>query len=247
MDAVILTLTISPSEINYDIHKDNDEHNINKIYLDLTPPLKIMYINKNQKYFIYSRDKDFASNLKSKFSDDFSAEKENWESINKQSISMHIDFLKDVKSKNIKKTAKLSLYDLLDKKIIKYIQKNFKSYSKYSENMIVYEDGTEMCKFYEFLKIPILFKNKISGEKYDFSIKKNNSIKNGFDIECHVNGKELNITFKPYKGKLVVIGLSSGYQVNPKSWEIAVSTIATAWNEYPEDIDNIDVDLLEKL
>lgn len=174
-------------------------------------------------------------------------EKAKWEKLNKNSISEHIDFLKKVKSSDLNTLAKTSLYLLLDKKIIKYIQKNFKSYSKYSKNMIVYEDGTEMCRFYEFLKTPILFKNKISGERYDISIVKNDSIKNGFDVVCQVNGKELNISFKPYKGKLVLVGLSSGYQVNPNNWEVAVSTLAMAWNEYPEDLENIDVDLLEKL
>lgn len=100
-----------------------------------------------------------------------------WEVLNKNSISEHIDFLKKVKSTELNTLAKTSLYSLLDKKIIKYIQKEFKSYSQYSNKMIIYEDGTEMCKFYEFLKMPILFKSKTSGEKTNFSIEKNDSFK----------------------------------------------------------------------
>ena len=113
--------------------------------------------------------------------------------------------------------------------------------------MIIYQNVHDLCKLHEFLTLPIVSKNKHSGEKTDFTLERNNSKKNVFDIVCFVNGKELNISLRPYKNKLVLVGLSSGYQENPKNWEFGVSAIATAWNKYPEDLDNIDIELLEKL
>jgi len=204
------------------------------------------YIRKRLQA-VYTKDINISKNIQEEYLVKNNNDSNNWVLVNKNSISEHINFLKSVKEPKLKSTAETSLHELLDKKVIKYIQNKYKPYTKYTDNMIIYENGTEMCKFYEFLKMPIIFKNNVSGEKYDISIEKNDSITNGFDIICKVNGKELNISFKPYKSKLVLVGLSSGFQVNPKSWEFAVSTIATSWNKYPEDLDAIDVELLEKL
>jgi hypothetical protein len=241
--------------IHYDVDKNGGNSsfeypNINPAYEKSIPPFKIMQLLKGKKKiesFVYTRDLNSINDLKKEFSANIENDKNNWDTLEMNSISGHIAFLQSVKNPELKLKAEQSFNELLDKKTIKYIQKKYKSYSKYSNNMIVYEDGTEMCKFYEFLKLPVLFKNKTSGEKINISIEKNNSFEKGFDIVCQINGKELNITFKPYKNKLVLVGLSSGLQVNPKSWENAVSLISIAWNKIPDDLNNIDVDLLENL
>jgi hypothetical protein len=242
-------------EIYYDVDKYEKDSafeypNINPAYLNYIPSLKIMQIRKEEgkiESFVYSRNLNIINNLKKAFFANIENDKKKWNSLDKNSLAGHIAFLKSVKHPELKSKAQQSLNDLLDKKTIRYIQKEYKVYSKYLNSMIVYVDGTKMCKFYEFLKIPILFKNKTSGEKINISFKKNKSFENGFDIVCQINGKELNITFKPYKDKIVLVGLSSGYQVNPKGWENAVSTISLSWNKYPDDLASIDLDLLENL
>lgn len=244
---------MSSSFITYTFNKiSKPNESINPIYLKYIPPLGVMEIKigigqSNKNTYIFSRDQNTVNNISKTISEEIADETTNWKQLNKNSLNDHIIFLKSASSPEIRRQVEQSFRSLLDKKVINYLKQNFKSYSKYSEYMIIYQNGNELCKLHEFLTLPIVSKNKHSGEKIDFTIKGNDSQKNVFDIICFINGKELNISLKPYKNKLVLVGLSSGYQVNPKSWEFGVSAIASAWNKYPEDLDNIDIELLEKL
>lgn len=243
--------------IDFNIDPDSlhwtDQKNLPRLKKNIIPGAKFMHIEWKESWsagsalYIYTKDMDDIIAFKNLEAKQELEDKKRWENLNYKSVKAHYDFIKNVKNKDLKSNAELSLHKLLDAKTIQYLKKNFKLYAKYSQDMIIYENGTELCRLYEFLKFPITFKNKHSGEKFYFTLEKNYSQKNVFDIVCSINGKELNILLKPYKNKLILVGLSSGYQVNPKSWEFGVSAIATAWNQYPEDIDNIDIDLLDKL
>lgn len=229
-------------------------NNINFQYLTSIPPLNIMKIeyqstNIREKFFVFSRDLKIVNSLKVKFlkdSENILSEKKNWEKLNKQSIFEHITFLKNVTDINLKSNAETSLNELLDKKIFKYIQKNFKTYSKYSDKMIVYEDGTEVCKLYELLRNTILGKNNISGEKNSIHFNRNKEYDNGFDIVVGIDDDNLIFNFKPYKNNLVIMGLSKNYKPTPKGWEYALKIGLEIMIKYPK-LESIDVDLLEKL
>lgn len=243
--------------IDFNVDPDNlnqlQKDQLSKLSKYTIPGAKIIHIKWKKSWqggstlYMYTKNMEDIIAFKNLGTNQELEDKKRWESLDYKSLRAHVDFLKTVRNKDIKSDAELSLHKLLDIKVIKYFQKNLKSYSKYSENMIIYENGTELCKLYEFLTLPIVFKNKHSGEKIDFTLERNNSKKNVFNIVCLVNGKELNISLRPYKNKLVLVGLSSGFQENPKNWEFGVSAIATAWNKYPEDPENIDIELLENL
>lgn len=243
----------SISYITYSFNNNSKAtKSINPLYLKNIPPLGVMEIKigigqSNKNTYIFSRDQNTVNNIKKTISKEIADETTIWNQLNKNSLNDHIIFLKSVSSPEIKRQVEQSFKNLLDKKVITYLKQNFKSYSKYFEYMIHYQNGNELCKLHEFLTLPIVFKNKQSGEKINFALERNNSKKNVFDIVYSVNGKELNISLKPHKNKLVLVGLSSDYQENPKSWEFGVSAIASAWNKYPEDLDNIDIELLEEL
>lgn len=238
----------------------NDSENLkyNSFYENYLSSLKILEYNYNYSNIItetylsktlnaiYTKDISLAKSINEEYLLKKNSDNENWEKLNKLSVAAHITFLKSVQNNSLKSIAETSLHKLLDQKVIKYIQKQFRPYSKYAENMIVFDDGMEICKLYEFLKVVILGKNNISGEKSTIEFVKNTEYKNGFDVIISFDGDEIKFTFKPYKNNLVIMGLSKGYSKNPNGWEYAVKIAAEQFNRYPQ-LDYIDVDLLENL
>lgn len=234
-----------------DKNQFSDNNNINQTYLDSIPPLGIVKIDFRMKFsgektYVYSHDIKVVNEIKSKYSNRMLNDKNNWSKLNKNSVVEHITFLKSVYDDSLKSIAEESLHKLLDQKALKYIQKQFKQYSKYANSIIVFQDGTEVCHLYEFVKVVILGKNNVSGEKSTLNFIKNTKYENGFDVVIGFDGDEIIFNFKPYKNNLVIMGLTKSYSVNPDGWEYAAKIAAEQFNTYPQ-LDYIDVDLLENL
>lgn len=242
---------VTGDKIYFTKDKDQFSEGINQSYLESIPPLGILQISysiklRGEKTYVYSNDINVVNQIKTQHSNKMLDDKNNWSKLNKKSVVEHITFLKSVYDDSLKSIAETSLHELLDQKTLKYIQKQFNQYSKYAENMIIFNDGMEICKLYEFLKVIILGKNNISGEKSTIKFVKNSEYKNGFDVTISTDGDEIRFTFKPYNNNLVIMGLSKGYSKNPNGWEYAVKIAAEQFNRYPQ-LDYIDVDLLENL
>ncbi len=175
------------------------------------------------------------------------AEQYEWDKLNKKSISKHIDFIKEVHDDDLKLNAQNSLNELLELKLKKYFDSRYNPYSKYKELTIKSEDGTELGQLIDIVRIPLLAVNPNSGEKQvSIGLRENDKYKNGFDLVLNVNGKDVVLTFKPYKDWLVVMSLESDGEVNPQSWTYAVSMLIESMKGYPN-IEFIDVELLEEL
>ena len=106
-------------------------------------------------------------------------------------------------------------------------------------------NGNELCRLYEFIKLLVLLIND-SGIK-PLTIQFNETGKDEFDLICTIERRDLTISFKRYKDKIVAVGIASGRTINPNNWEVALITLAGKLNNYPESINSIDVDLLENL
>ncbi len=247
----------SRSRTNADVlfYTDNkrfiDTDEIDNTYLESIPPLKILQIkyevNKNStEYFVFSRDLSVINNFKENKSSELNNEKKVWEKLNKYSVKKHIEFLQNAKNADIKSEAEKSLHTLLDKKVIKFMQANLKGYSNYWNYDISFENGEQFCKFYEFMRVPVIAKNPNSGEKATISIKRNNSFANGFDLIYRFKGQDLIISLKPYKNKLVAMSLRRDDDETPQGWEYAFSSLAKSMQVFPI-LSHIDVDLLENL
>ncbi len=228
-----------------------DTGGIDSIYLDSIPPLKILQIkyevNKHTtEYFVFSRDPRVINNFRENKSAELNNENKVWERLNKNSVKRHIDFLQKVKNTNIKSEAENSLHKLLDKKVIKFLQTHHKGYAGYCNYDVIFDNGNQLCKFYEFLRIPVLAKNPNSGDKATILIKRNNSYANGFDLIYRLNGQDLIVSLKPYKNKLVAMGLRNDDEGSPDGWERAFSALAQSMQVFPI-LTHIDVELLENL
>ena len=178
--------------------------------------------------------------------------KNKWEKLNKKSIKEHISFIKmidDTSTENqkLKEIAEISLNALLDEKVKKFIDIKYKNYSQYSDYEIVALDGISCCKFYEFLKLPVLNKNPNSGHKdITFRIVQNNKYKNSFDFKFKIGKYNLSVTFKSYKNKLIIMEYQKNEEIDPVDWEKSVFKFAELFRAYPK-LEYIDVEMFEKL
>jgi len=240
------------SRVNYSFESNNTIKHMPEIYLNFSPPVNVCEINENcsvnnkTSFYAYVKNIDTLAEMKAKSEELLKVEKIKWSSLNKNSLKEMISFIKDLKSPELKKEASEELNKLLDKKVIKYIIKEDRYLSKHAESMVIFQNGNQICKFYEFIKSPVLFVQKASGVK-PITIAFNDDGSNDFEMVCTIQGKNLRFTFKRHKGKVVLMGMASGFEVNPRNWEYAAISLAEAWNNYPEDVDYIDVDLLDGL
>jgi hypothetical protein len=238
----------------------NDNTSDCKSYIERYAPIYNNYLSKleilelkinrgngrDTSKYIVTKDIEILKELKNNKVNSELAEQENWNKLNKNSVSSHITFIQNVQSEDLKSTAEKSLNDLFDKKIVKFITSKYKAYSKFSVYTIILQDGTQLCTLSEFLRVPILGINHNTGAKWNLIFRKNKTYPDGFEITMGESGKEVTITYKPYKGNLVAMKFEKGGQVNPQGWEIALPIIAGQTSQYPA-LEYIDVDLLENL
>jgi len=226
-----------------------NDKNINRINSSLIPYrskigfISIGCVEWEREDYIVVREKD-TSEIINVIKNINSAKNSEWERIDKTSILAIIDFVNKTEQENIKKTAIDSLHNLLDEKIKTYISNKYKPYASLVDKDIIFEDGTRVCKFYEFFKLAVCGINKNSGEKITMSIESNDLYPNGVTITTSIDNRTVTAILKPYKDNVVVMGMD--LNGDSRGWQYSFSIIAQAWNQYPE-ISNIDVDLLEKL
>ena len=226
-----------------------NDKNINRINSSLIPYrskigfISIGWVEWEREDYIVVREKD-TSEIINVIKNINSAKNSEWERIDKTSILAIIDFVNKTEQENIKKTAIDSLHNLLDEKIKTYISKKYKPYAYLVDKDIIFEDGTKVCKFYEFFKLAVCGINKNSGEKITMSIESNDRYPNGVTITTSIDNRTVTAILKPYKDNVVVMGMD--LNGDSRGWQYSFSIIAQAWNQYPE-ISNIDIDLLEKL
>ncbi len=237
--------------IIYFFNNDNKNWNIPGIYTQSIPPLGICEIeekcsNNNRSRYVYSKNIDELRTYTEQTLEINKKDTENWKKVKKNSVKQLIAFINEVSNTELKENATGILHELLDKKVIKYISKEDKYLARHANSMIIFENGNELCRLYEFIKLPVLLINNDSGIK-PLTIQFNETGKDEFDLICTIERRDLTISFKRYKDKIVAVGIASGRTINPNNWEVALITLAGKLNNYPESINSIDVDLLENL
>jgi hypothetical protein len=167
-----------------------------------------------------------------------------WEKVNKNSITHLVTFIKNTQIESSKKEATIMLHSLLDAKIKSYLKKTYPQYSSYCDKDIIFEDGSKICRFYEFFKMGVCGINKNSGQKIEFRITKDSDSQNTFKVSTSGNNTTATIIFKSYKENIVAMGMD--VNGDTRGWQYGLSFLAGSYNAYP-DLESIDTDFLEKM
>jgi len=245
---------IQNTSIFYTKDKNRELTGLNPDYLIFIPPFTICQYSvfsaqsaKSVKSYVFSKDLTAINNFKNVKND-----KEKWSQVNKDSVKGHLDFLRNAQSQEFKSEAEKSFHTLLDKKVIKYLNKYHKEYAGYSNFEIqgvssnAFDGSKDECKFFEMVKINVLGVDPF-GRKVGFKLRKSIYYDGAFELVTADDKVIITLKPSPAKNKLVVVDLISNYQkAPPQFFGVALQSIVAVVNQYPPN-ERIDVDLLEEL
>jgi len=222
----------------------NDKSKIHPIFHNYIS--KIGFIPKEYQYpgKILIHDESILESIKQDINQTQNNELDIWNNTNKNSIKEVVEFIKTAKNEKSRIIATETLHNLLDSKTKAYILKYNKKYSKYSDSNIINEDGMPYCKLYEFIRINVVAINPASGTKLSYKIVDNTNYKDGFDLIGSDGSVEYICSFKPYKNNIVIMNMSMNS--DSRGWPYKFQLLVNTFNAYP-DINNIDIDLIDKL
>lgn len=220
------------------IVSDKDKKKINKSYYEYLS--KIGYLESNNKemgILIVTKDENFANseitkNLKSK-----------WAKLNKNSVKDHIDFYKSLSDDELKRDVYKSLFELVDKKILKVLVKEYPKYKNhFNKPLQVGEQSYD--KLYRFFTVSIAGINPDNDYKIESSITANRNNLSVFDIKWKY-AQDVVFEIEPSKNYVRLVNvLKDGDTV--EGWPLAIHILFPAFTEYP-DIDHIDYKLLDSV
>jgi hypothetical protein len=112
--------------------------------------------------------------------------------------------------------------EILDRKIIAYLNREFPEVAPYTQSMIFYKNGNEEKKLYEIMRIPVLSKEPNSGFKIDYDLLKNNE---WIQLKYNIEGKSVIFVFTIYQNKLRYDKLID-FETKQSDWDLTLKILS---------------------